>query len=215
MSKQANAASLDDRVQSLTEKHSDTVAVSEVEGLVDSLISGISADGQTTAVPENIQETVDYLEGARDAIEDLKAYDFVNNRIPLAKEHLDEIINQTEQVAGSIMDAAEEINTLAAQMEGEQAEKLLEISTALFEASTFQDITGQRITKVERLFGHLNERMGMLAMAIGDTYVAPDEDIEKDDDGVAVHDDDLLHGPQLETEANSQEDIDAILAMFD
>lgn len=215
MNKQADAVSLEDRIQAVKENQKDMISVAEVEGLVNSMMSSVAVGDKPTATPEDIQETLDFFEGARDALDDLKPYDFVNNRIPLAKEHLDEIISQTESVAGSIMDAAEEINTIASQFDGEIAEKLTAISTALFESSSFQDITGQRITKVERLFGHLNERMGMLAMAIGDTFIEPDEAIEKDDEGIAVHDEDLLNGPQLETEANSQDDIDAILAMFD
>lgn len=215
MNKQVNAVSLNDRIQAVKENQKDMISVAEVEGLVNSMMSSVSVGDQSTASPEDMQETLDFFEGARDALDDLKPYDFVNNRIPLAKEHLDEIISQTESVAGSIMDAADEINVIASQLDGEIAEKLTAISTALFESSTFQDITGQRITKVERLFGHLNERMGMLAMAIGDTYIEPDEAIEKDDEGIALHDEDLLNGPQLETEANSQDDIDAILAMFD
>ena len=215
MNKQASAVKFEDRIQAVKENQKDMISVDEVEGLVDSMMASITTEDQPSVTPEGMQETLDFFEGAKDALDDLKPYDFVNNRIPLAKEHLDEIVSQTENVAGSIMDAAEEINAIASQLDGENAEKLAAISTALFESSTFQDITGQRITKVERLFGHLNERMGMLAMAIGDTYIEPDEEIEKDVEGIALHDEDLLHGPQLEEEANSQDDIDAILAMFD
>lgn len=215
MNKQASAVKFEDRIQAVKENQKDMISVDEVEDLVGSMMASITTGDQPTATPEGMQETLDFFEGARDALDDLKPYDFVNNRIPLAKEHLDEIVSQTENVAGSIMDAAEELNAIASKLDGENAEKLAAISTALFESSTFQDITGQRITKVERLFGHLNERMGMLAMAIGDTYIEPDEEIEKDVEGIALHDEDLLHGPQLEEEANSQDDIDAILAMFD
>ena len=215
MNKQANAVSLEDRVQAVKKNHDDMVAVGEVESLVESMMASVIKTDGSSVIPDNFQETLDFFEGARDALDDLKPYDFVHHRIPLAKEHLDEIVSQTEQVAGSIMDAAEEINEIASKLKGKNAEKLMMISTALFESSTFQDITGQRISKVERLFGHLNERMGMLAMSIGDTYVEVDESIEKDVEGVALHDEDLLNGPQLETEANSQDDIDAILAMFD
>lgn len=215
MNKQANAVSLSNRVQTLQKGSNDTVSVDEVQSLVDSMINSVSNIEQSATIPDDLQETLEFFEGARDALDDLKANDFVQNRIPLAKEHLDEIVTQTEQVAGAIMDAAEEIGEIASQLEGENAEKLAKISTTLFESSTFQDITGQRISKVERLFVHLNERMGMLAMAIGDTYIAPEDEIEKDGEGIAIHDEDLLNGPQLENEANSQDDIDAILAMFD
>jgi len=215
MNKQANALSVEDRVHSIKSNYNNNVPVSEVNELVESIMAGVAQAGKPAEVPENFRETIDFVEGARDALNDLKAYDFINHRIPLAKEHLDEIVSQTENVAGSIMDAAEEIGEIAGSLKGKNAEKLALISTALFEASTFQDITGQRISKVERLFGHLNERMGMLAMAIGDTYIDPEHEIEKDDEGIALHEEDLLNGPQLEEEANSQDDIDAILAMFD
>jgi chemotaxis protein CheZ len=77
--------------------------------------------------------------------------------------------------------------------------------TNIYEASAFQDITGQRITKIVRALQSLEEKLTSLASAFGplDEAVAP-----KAPAGDAA----LLNGPQRETTAASQTDIDALFA---
>ena len=89
--------------------------------------------------------------------------------------------------------------------------------TNIYENSTFQDITSQRITKVMSQLERIEAKMDILIDLVGeDLDEIPEELIaEEKTDHDEWEEANLLNGPQLEGEGNSQEDIDAILASFD
>jgi len=218
MTKQAIPVSLESRAAALREDRGDSVAIAEITDVVGSLMSGTVVDDEVAEVAAELRELTLFIGAAKQVLSNLGAKNMSNRSIPDAAVQLDAIVEATEQAATSIMDAAEALETMAAETEGEISEKLGNLAINLFEASSFQDLTGQRVTKVSRILQHMEERLNALADAIGDTHVEEAEaeaDIAKDDEGVALNDQDLLHGPQLEGQGNSQDEIDAILAMFD
>jgi chemotaxis protein CheZ len=97
------------------------------------------------------------------------------------------------------------VEKVAATLEPGPANALMDATTNIYEASAFQDITGQRITKIVRALQSLEEKLAALASAFGpldETFVAnaPEGDAA------------LLNGPQMEKTAASQTDIDALFA---
>jgi chemotaxis protein CheZ len=84
--------------------------------------------------------------------------------------------------------------------------------TRIFEACNFQDITGQRITKVVRTLKHIEGKIEVLIQALG-------EEVQKTHRSAAAADpnneDSLLNGPQLPGNAIDQSEIDKLLASFD
>lgn len=215
MTKQAAAVSLEDRAASLRQNRGDNIAIDDITHVVGSLVKGTTHDDEINKVALELRELLDYIGAAKSELMGMQAKSLSNRDIPDAGEQLDAIVKSTEEAAETIMDAADAVGQIAEQVEGDNGGKLEEISTTLFQASSFQDLTGQRITKVTRTLGHLEERLNALADAIGDEYIEPEEDVERDEEGVVQDDADLLHGPQLEGEGNSQAEIDAILASFD
>jgi chemotaxis protein CheZ len=216
MAKQAAAVSLEERAATLRQSRGDNVAIDDIAHVVGSLVKGTTHDDEVDKIAVELRELLSYIGAAKDELIGMQPKSLSNRDIPDAGEQLDAIVKSTEDAAETIMDAAETVGMLSEEAEGEMAEKLEKVSTELFQASSFQDLTGQRITKVMRTLGHLEERLNALADAIGDDYIKPEEDkIEVDDEGVAKDDTDLLHGPQLDGEGNSQAEIDAILASFD
>ena len=216
MAKQAAAVSLEERAAALRENRGENVAIEDITHVVGSLVRGKTHDEEVDKIATELRELLSYIGAAKTELLGMQPKSLSNRDIPDAGEQLDAIVRSTEDAAETIMDAAETVGQLSDEAEGEMAEKLDRVSTELFQASSFQDLTGQRITKVMRTLGHLEERLNALADAIGDEYIKPhEEDIEVDDQGVAKDDSDLLHGPQLEGEGNSQDEIDAILASFD
>lgn len=213
----AQKLTLEQRVEALCTEHEDGLDAQEVAGVVASLMQ--TMEGEVTLADlsfrEELGDLVEYIDRAREEIAALNPHSLSQKKIPDASDELDAIVLATEEAAGQIMDAAEEIETLAAKSRGKTAEKLGEIATQIYEASSFQDITGQRVTKVVRTLKHLEEKLGLLAVAIGDSRIEDDPEIEKDDDGNIVNDSSLLHGPQMADAANSQDQIDALLASFD
>ncbi|WP_262694995.1 protein phosphatase CheZ [Kordiimonas aquimaris] len=216
MAKQATVIDLDERVEALRKERGDAVPVGEIANIVGALVEGTTQGDDLGKISSELQELLVFIGAAKSELIDMQPKSLSHRDIPDAGEQLDAIVDSTEEAASSILDAAEGISAIAETIEGEASEKLEVISTNLFQASSFQDLTGQRVTKVTRTLNQLEERLSALAEAIGDDFVAPpEEEIEVDFDGVAVNSDDLLHGPQLEGEGNSQAEIDAILASFD
>jgi len=216
MAVSAEVISLDERTASLREKRGDNVAVDEIAGVVSSLVSGTVHDDEVGKVAVELKELLQYITAAKQELVGMQPKSLSNRDIPDANVELDAVIKASEDAASTIMDVGDTIGTIADEVDEELATKLNDAAAELFQASSFQDLTGQRITKVNTTLSHLEARLNALAEAIGDDFVEPSlEDIEVDDEGVAVHDEDLLHGPQLEGEGNSQDEIDAILAAFD
>jgi len=214
MESKAAPVSLEERIDALRENRGDNIAIDEIGGVVGSLVYGANVD-EIRQLANDLNDLVRYVGAAKNELSSINAKSISNKDIPDANTQLGAIVEATESAAGTIMDAAETISNVAENVDKESAEALEAVSMSLFEASSFQDLTGQRITKVTKVLAHLEERLNALADVIGDDYIEPDEDIDKDDDGIAVADEDLSNGPQLEGEGNSQDEIDAILASFD
>ena len=207
---------LADRAAALREKTGDQVAVTEITSVVSALLSGGQDRPGSSQLTAELDGLLEMIHAARDELNSLQPRSVASRDIPDASSELGAVVETTESAATTVMDAADALSEVAGEVDDEKVKTRLEgLSTDLFEASSFQDITGQRIQKVTGTLAMLEERLASLAEAIGDTYVRPEESIEKDDEGVAVNDDDLLHGPQMAEEGNSQAEIDALLASFD
>jgi len=215
MAKQAISISIEERTEDLRKEHGNSVSVDDIGSVVLSLVQGSSQGDDISEIACELKGLLDYIGAAKSELIGMQSKSMSHRDIPEAGEQLTAIVSATEGAASTIMDAADSVSEIAEQIDGEAGDKLEIIATELFQASSFQDLTGQRITKVARTLDQLEERLSSLAAAIGDDYIAPEEDLDVDDQGVAVNSDDLLHGPQLEGEGNSQDEIDAILAAFD
>ncbi|MEX0299600.1 MAG: protein phosphatase CheZ [Kordiimonas sp.] len=216
MVNQATVISLEERAAALRQNRGDSVAVDDIASVVGSLVQGTTHDEEMDKVAVELRELLQFISTAKGELVGMQPKSLSNRDIPDANIQLDAVVTATEEAASSIMDAADAIDTIADETEDETSAKLGEIATNLFQASSFQDLTGQRISKVAKTLTHLEDRLNALADAIGDDYVEPpEEEIATDEEGVAVNDEDLLHGPQLEGEGNTQEEIDALLASFD
>ena len=215
MAKQATAVSIEQRTEALRKEHGNSVPVDDIGSVVMSLVQGTSQDEDISGIATELRDLLDYIGAAKTELIGIQPKSMSHRDIPEAGEQLTAIVSATEGAASTIMDAADSVGEIAEELDGEASEKLEAIATELFQASGFQDLTGQRITKVARTLDQLEERLSSLATAIGDDFIAPAEDLDVDEQGVAVNSDDLLNGPQLEGEGNSQDEIDAILAAFD
>jgi chemotaxis protein CheZ len=140
------------------------------------------------------------------------------HQIAIVSDELDAVVKATESATNAILESAETIDNLAEQLRSTEdvfisqlGEQLSEQSVKVFEACNFQDITGQRITKVVNGMKFVEERI--LAMVA----IWGEEDFEKIAPAATlksgVNDDpdaDLLQGPQLDGEGISQDEIDAL-----
>ncbi len=147
----------------------------------------------------------DYLANARVEIAKLAPGDLEKVRIPRAGQELAAIVEATETATNTIMEAAEEIMADDVNREAIEAACL-----RIFEACSFQDITGQRISKVVATLEHVEHRI----VELKDVLEVEDDDqftsIAETKDGEVV-----LDGPALEGEGMEQSEIDALLAQQD
>ena len=86
-------------------------------------------------------------------------------------------------------------------------------ATKIYEACAFQDITGQRITKVVGALRQIQDKVQALLEAFGEEI----RKLPRERPAAAETADDarLMNGPQMPDAAISQDDIDAILAGSD
>jgi chemotaxis protein CheZ len=134
-------------------------------------------------------------------------------------EQLDAIINATEIATNTIMENCEGITSQMDQSRPrtDDPELLKSFDTAtdhvnnIFEACAFQDITGQRVTKVVNSLKFVEARVNAIILAWGQDELSRvvDEFKEK----VAEDPDKkLLHGPQLPGQGVDQSEVDKIMA---
>jgi chemotaxis protein CheZ len=117
-------------------------------------------------------------------------------------DELEEVVAETARAANEIMGAAETIERLMPRVAPDVAAELLAAVTSIYEASAFQDITGQRITKIIRAVQEIEGKIETLVGACGEAAGEATDQRSGDDA--------LLNGPQMAKTANSQDDIDAL-----
>ncbi|MCH8862698.1 MAG: hypothetical protein IID51_09330 [Proteobacteria bacterium] len=212
------ALEVSERIEEARQKTGERILLDDVQALVDSLIDGIvvQAGAENRQMVKELREVLSYVMRAKQEFMSIGPRALSARKIPDANDELNAILGATEEAAGEIMDAADQIGELAGTVGGQTGEEMQNISTRLYEASAFQDICGQRITKVLAILKFLEGRLATLAETLGDSRMdEKDESIEFDKDGLAVEPDRLTHGPQLDGEGISQDEVDALLADFD
>lgn len=130
-------------------------------------------------------------------------------------EQLDAIIKSTDEATHTIMGVTEKNDNLIEEIsqsitDKDQLAKLEQVnenSQHIFEACSFQDLTGQRISKIIKSITFVEERVDKLVEIWGRNEVAKVElEAEQKSD-----DEKLLHGPALAKEESfSQADIDKL-----
>ncbi len=129
-------------------------------------------------------------------------------------EQLDAIVQATEKATNNIMEAMERNEEAIGQIRGlvddAAVHKLLEQMSnngnEVFEACSFQDITGQRVNKVVKSVTYVEERVNALVGMWGKEELS--KVIVKGTD--KTDDEKLLEGPQMEGKGLSQDDIDSL-----
>jgi len=214
---------LEARLAALVRGHQGLDPADLVE-VVESIVS--SAQGDLSSVNLRLYTEIEalssYIQTARSEIASLRPDEITDEHLPAAGEELEAIVGATEQATNAIMEAVEQIENEAAKLDPEAAGRITDAVTNVYEACSFQDITGQRITKVVNCLTHIEEKVNALLTAFG-------QEITPKGDAPAPRpapkpaktpasgrpDEHLMNGPQLPENAISQDDIDALLASFD
>ncbi len=182
--------------------------------LINSVLSKVehAEDESRQSIAREIKELQKIIEEARAELGAMRPADINETHIPTATDELDAVVASTAEATNSIMDACDIIMENAMAVGGAHGDAINNEVTKVYEACSFQDITGQRITKVVTTLKTIEEKVHMLVGILsekgtGEGGAGP---VREEKTGDAA----LLNGPQLPSNAISQEDIDKLLEDF-
>lgn len=183
-----------------------------VADVVRAVLMTMSGDlsAQETSLLAEVEELGKTITNAKAEIAALRVDDINQAHIPFATDELDAIVDHTATATNAILSSCETLDDVAGGLSGEPAAKLQDATTRIYEACSFQDITGQRITKVVGTLKTIESKVAQIIAAFG-SGGAPVETLTEDAVGEAA----LLNGPQHPAVAMDQSDIDRLLASFE
>ncbi len=200
-------------VDVLRQEDESKVALADVASVSEALITTMQRYFRTidVSIYQEFQDLSNHIAETRGEIAKLQGGKIRGEKLPSAGFELDAIVKATEEATNTIMQSAEEL--LEADSSDADAYKAAVEAACMriFEACSFQDITGQRIQKVVGTLTYIEDRISRLLDSNGFSVTA-EEELAADDEEQPDEDDALLNGPQLEGLGNDQDDIDA---MFD
>ncbi len=202
------------RLEAIRREHGETIHVDAVADVVRALLETVTGDisAGDLRLYQELESLAEYIHSARAELAELRPNEIKTEFIPTATDELDAIVDATEVATNAILDAAERLEALAPLLDSEVADRLSEVTTTIYESCNFQDLTGQRITKVVKMLKAIEQRVDTLVKVFGadireTATPAPAK--------AAPTDEDLLNGPQLPATAADQDEIDRLLASFD
>jgi chemotaxis protein CheZ len=159
-----------------------------------------------------------YVQRLRQEIAGVSKRDDDQTAFDSMSEQLDAIVAATEKATNTILeaaeamcDAAEELRgTEDAEARGKLCDRITGESSEIMQACAFQDITGQRVSKIVSSMRFVEERVSVMAEIWGREEI--EELAETLPTEEKTGDEALLHGPQLPDEAISQDEIDKLFA---
>lgn len=147
----------------------------------------------------------DFIQQTRNEIADLQPNEIRNNRIPGASVELDAVVKDTETATSIIMTEAEGLMAVEPEDLDFYKARVDDAMMRVIEACAFQDLTGQRVTKVVATLRHIEGRVSQFAETLG-VKDAKAEETEEDRRRREL----MLNGPAIGGPASSQDDIDAL-----
>lgn len=156
-----------------------------------------------------------YLQRVRQEIAAISRPAEKDHHFASMSDQLDAIVQATEEATNTIMESMEKNEEALGKLrenitDPDQLALLDQISSNgndVFEACSFQDITGQRVSKVVKSVTYVEDRVNALIEVWGR------EEIDKTDvqpETEKTEDEKLLHGPALEGEGMAQDEIDKL-----
>ncbi|WP_321335541.1 protein phosphatase CheZ [Breoghania sp.] len=171
------------------------------------------------SLKSELDEIYEAINRTKHEIATLHHSGFEGEEMKRVTNELDAIVVGTEGATDQILAAAEVIDEnagfLTRSLTGDDevhAQEIQERVLTIFEACNFQDLTGQRITKVVKTLSFIEDRIVRMMDIWGGVESFKDMEVEERlrREGDAA----LLNGPALETDDGvaSQDDIDALFA---
>lgn len=135
--------------------------------------TALKATAKSVRVYDELEQLAAYIDAARREIAHIRPHDVKDEYLPDASDELDAVVEATADATNAIMDSCETIESVMGEVSAETSTKLMDATTRIYEACTFQDITGQRIGKVVSALHNIEERVDALLHTLGDEQAIP------------------------------------------
>ncbi len=171
-------------------------------------------DSFDARIYSEFRDIADQISETRLEIGQLNAAEIRQGRIPEAGNELRAIIDSTEDATHKIMESAETIMTADPSDQANYFNIVNENIMTIFEACSFQDITGQRITRVVDTLEFIDKRVSRFAnkMKVPASSSSEEHYIDEEERMKAERKKDLLlNGPQDQGAGVNQQEIDVML----
>ncbi|WP_247888056.1 protein phosphatase CheZ [Azospirillum brasilense] len=179
--------------------------------------------GDNLQLQQELMSITQVVRETRSDIAALRPADTGSNRIEAATGELDEIVAATERATTDILNATEKIQEITQGIPrtdpdiAEMVDAIDAWSIEIMTACAFQDITGQRTTKVVNTLRYIEQRVNTMIEIWGVDRIATASETASMGEGASHRklgdtrpDAHLLNGPQLGGPEVSQDDIDAL-----
>jgi chemotaxis protein CheZ len=196
-------------LEDLRRVKTDTPHLGDVLALAETLTEAMKLffSSLDTNVNNEFRYIAEYIKRTRDEISQLRPNDIRTARLPSAGAELDAVVKDTETATETIMLTAESVLDLNVGDDPKAYKAAVDdYMMRIIEACSFQDITGQRVSKVVGTLEHIEGRIDRFANVMGVKDAAHAEKDEKD----VWREENLLNGPQIGGPAVKQESIDAL-----
>lgn len=191
----------------------DSTKKDRIVKIISSVIDKVGQNEQVSlnSILVELRDLLMVIEETREELGRARPGDIKGKQIPGATDELDAIIDATSEATGTIMDCCDVISEKAGEVGGEHGDAIIEQVMKIYESCSFQDITGQRVSKVVKTFKDIEGKIDNLVGVLGINVKAVTGEDEDEREG----DERLLNGPQLKDQAISQDDIDKLLEELD
>jgi chemotaxis protein CheZ len=225
-----NKKIVQDQISMLEGSNEEYVPMEQVRELIKAVKSLFEGDfsGVDLELYGELGELARYINNAKKELQEFQPNSLSEEKLPDASDQLAAIVSTTEDATRKIMDACDDINSTHERVRDRLIsmeppldpdalasieDALMEAQTSsiqIYEACTFQDLTGQRIQKIVETLKEVERQVLRMVIIFGlnnEKSKAIDEDKKKE----LQNDADLLNGPQLPGQSLEQDDIDDIL----
>lgn len=157
-------------------------------------------------IKKGLLELFKHIQHIRSEIASIRSSGNEDDHFSQMSDELDAIVESTEEATNIILESTEQIDDIIGSIDNKEAQdKLYECTGKIVVACSFQDITGQRVTKVVKSLKYIEERINSMISLWGEKEIAEEKVVKETEKDEYKR---LLNGPQLKGKGTSQEDVD-------
>lgn len=161
------------------------------------------------SIHEEFRYIATYISKTREEISKLRPNDIKEQRIPVAGAELEAVVTDTEKATETIMTEAEAVLCMDPGDDPDAYKAAIdEAMMKIIESCSFQDLAGQRVSKVVTSLRHVESRVTRFAQTMGVADADADEDeVAEAERKKKLH----LNGPAIGGPEKKQDEVDDIL----